>query len=41
MLKLYEHQIEALNVTEKFNRCAYYFDMQPLVLEKPLLVPKR
>lgn len=27
MTKLYEHQIEALKATEKFNRCAYYYDM--------------
>lgn len=27
MLRLYEHQTEALKKTEQFNRCAYYLDM--------------
>ena len=34
MLRLYEHQTEALKKTEQFNRCAYYLDMWPLGLGK-------
>lgn len=26
-MKLYSHQKKALELTEKFNRCAYYVDM--------------
>lgn len=26
-LKLYQHQIDALEQTRKFNRCAFYLDM--------------
>lgn len=27
MVKLFDHQIKALNATEKLNRVAYYHDM--------------
>lgn len=27
MYKLYPHQIDALEKTKNFNRCAYYLDM--------------